>query len=292
MTGIDAPPYAYAAFIDEAGDPGLKRVRPLDSDGSSEWLMVAAVVIRAENEPQLRTWVQGLLTSLGSHQMRDLHFAKLSPTRKLAVCAYLAGLPVRCFVICSNKQNMRGHRNLLAEQIPSDNWFYCWLTRLLLERVTHFVRHKGLADGGGQRLVKLIFSERGGLSYPQMNAYFDWLRSKGENQFLRAGTLAFETFDRRLMEIRNHASDDGLKLPDIVASAFFKAADIHNTRQCDPRFALALRERMGRWPFVDGQIAGYGVKLMPGWKPRNVQAEQLEVFERYGYPDQWWANSL
>jgi hypothetical protein len=291
MTQSDSPPYSYVAFIDEAGDPGLKRVRPLDPEGSSEWLMVAGVVIRAEHEVHLRPWIQELHESLGNHQMRDLHFAKLSPTRKLAVCTYVAGLPVRCFVVCSNKQNMKGHRNPLAEQIPSDNWFYCWMTRLLLERVTHFVRNKGIADGGGERLLKLVFSERGGLSYSQMNAYFDWLRAKGDNQVLKWGNLAYETFDRRLMEIRNHAGHDGLKLPDIVASAFFKGADVHNTLDCDPRFALALKDRMARWPMnSSGQIAGYGVKLMPTWKKLNCQPEQLKIFKDYGYPQQWWAD--
>lgn len=287
---ISSPSYSYVTYIDEAGDPGLKRVKPLDVQGSSEWLMVAAVVIRAEYEGEVEGWISDLTASLGSHQMRDLHFAKLSPTRKLAVCAYLAGKPVRCFVVCSNKQNMRGHRNPLAEKIPSDNWFYCWMTRLLLERVTHFVEHRSQADHGETRLMKLIFSERGGLSYSQMNAYFDWLRFKGDNQVLKLGNLSYDTFHRDLMFIQNHAGHAGLKMPDIVASAFFKGADIHDTRSCDPRFAKALESRMGRWPDQrSGQISGYGVKLMPGWKTLSVQPPQLEIFKHYGYPAQWWS---
>ncbi|MBB5745213.1 hypothetical protein [Brevundimonas variabilis] len=184
---------------------------------------------------------------------------------------------------------MRGHRNPLAEQIPSDNWFYCWMTRLLLERVTHFIERRSQVDFQETRLVKMIFSERGGLSYSQMNAYFDWLRVKGDNQVLKAGNLSYGTFHRQLMEIKNHAGHDGLKLPDIVASAFFKAADIYDTRACDPRFAIALRPRMATAnDKVGGVIAGYGVKLMPGWKVK-AEPEQLEVFRQYGYPEQWWA---
>lgn len=139
--------------------------------------------------------------------------------------------------------------------------------------------------------VKLVYSERGGLSYEQLNAYYKWLSYKGDRQFLPLGNLQYDTLDMRLLEVRNHAADDGLKLPDSVASAFFKAADIHNTRACDPMFALALRSRMARWPEPDGKIAGYGVKLMPKWSEavRLTQPEQLEVFRAYGYPDQWWA---
>lgn len=289
MLSNQRPAYSYITYIDEAGDPGLRRVKPDDNPGSSEWLMVSAVVVRAENEAEVSNWISDLMRSLDSHQMRDLHFAKLSPARKLAACAYLSKLPVRCFVVCSNKRNMRGHRNPLAEKIPSDNWFYCWMTRLLLERVTHFVAGRSLVDFGEPRFTKLTFSERGGLSYSQMNAYFDWLRIKGDNQVLKAGNLFYETFHRDLMEIKNHAGHDGLKMPDIVASAFFKAADIYDTRACDPQFALALKPRMARaGDKSTGKIAGYGVKLMPGWSVR-AQPEQLEVFREYGYPEQWWA---
>ena len=40
--------YGYIAFIDEAGDPGLNRVRPIDENGASEWLVLSAVVMRAK----------------------------------------------------------------------------------------------------------------------------------------------------------------------------------------------------------------------------------------------------
>jgi len=282
--------YDYVAFIDEAGDPGLKRVKPDDVTGSSEWMMVSAVVMRAEHEAAVGGWIAEIMERLNSHQMRTLHFAKLSPTRKMTCCEYVADLPVRCFVICSNKRNMKGHRNTAAERIPSDNWFYCWLSRMLLERVTHFVGAQARKDFNEPRMVKLVFSERGGLSYTQMNAYFDWLRFKGANQVLTAGNLTYDVFHRQLMEIHNHARHDGLKLPDIVASAFFKAADKHDTGACDPRFAWALSPRMARWPDNrGGQIAGYGVKLMPSWSTVRADPDQLEIFKRYGYPDQWWS---
>jgi hypothetical protein len=236
-----APDYHYVAYIDESGDPGIRKVKPLDRPGSSEWLIVSAVVVAASREPEVADWVAELTASMNSRQMRDLHFQKLSPARKLLACAYLAERPVRCFVVASNKQNMRGWKNPWAEKIPSDNWFYCWMTRLLLERVTHWVKCRSLADHGAAKRVKLVYSERGGLSYGQLNAYYQWLRNKGDNQFLTLGNLEYETIDMRLMEVLNHAGHDGLKLPDIVASAFFKAADVHDTGGCDPTFARALR---------------------------------------------------
>lgn len=289
----DAPSYSYVAYIDESGDPGIKRVKPIDRPGSSEWLMLSAVVVAAEREPEIDGWIADLTAKMNSRQMRDIHFAKLSPYRKLQACEHVAQLPVRCFVTASNKQNMRGWSNPWAEQIPSDNWFYCWMTRLLIERVTHWVRARSLAEHNEVRKVKLVFSERGGLSYTQINAYYEWLRSKGDNQFLPLGNIAYDTISMNLLEVHNHAGHNGLKLPDIVASAFFKGADIHDTGAIDPSFALALRPRMARWPDTSGgQISGYGVKLMPGYGKlkKKVHPSQLELFSKFGYPSQWWAD--
>lgn len=289
-SGGAAPDYDYVAYIDESGDPGIKTVRPIDPNGSSEWLMVSAVVVAAKREPEISGWISEMMAAMNSRQMRDIHFAKLSPERKLIACQRVASLPVRCFVVASNKQNMRGHRNLRAEKISSDNWFYCWLTRLLLERVTHWVKEHSLAEYGEIRRVKLVFSERGGLSYSQMNAYYHWLKAKGDNQYLRRGNIAYDTIHMQLMEVINHTAHDGLKLPDIVASAFFKAADIHHTRGCDPRFAMALEARMARWPDKrSGLAAGYGVKLMPGYGAlrHKVKNRQRDVFRHFGYPREW-----
>lgn len=290
MSGNDPPEYRYVAYIDESGDPGIKRVKPVDVPGSSEWLMLGGVVISADREAEVSGWVKDLMAKMDSHQMREFHFQKLSPARKLIACQHLADLPLRCFAVASNKQNMRGYRNQNAETIPSQNWFYCWMTRVILERITHWVKARSLADHGAVHKVKLVFSERGGLRYSQMNAYFQWLRYQGDNRFLKAGGLEHDVLDMRLMEVHNHSQHDGLKLPDVVASAFFKAADHWDTGGCDPQFAEALRPRLARWPEPDGMFAGYGIKLWPKYRElrRCVRPDQLAIFERYGYPRQWW----
>ena len=292
MSSFDPPEYKYVAYIDESGDPGLKRVKPIDKPGSSEWLVLSAVITAASREPEVTPWAAELMASMNSHQMRDLHFQKLSPARKLLACQHVATKPVRCFVVASNKQNMRGWKNPFAEKIPSDNWFYCWMTRLLLERLTHWVKARSVAEYGSPQRVKLVFSERGGLSYAQLKAYFLWLGYKGDNQYLKLGNLEYDVIHHRLMEVHNHLGHDGLKLPDIVASAFFKACDVHDTGARDVSFAEALKPRMARPPnSTSTMISGYGVKLMPGLASLKdrVKPEQLEIFRSYGYPAQWWA---
>ena len=41
------PPIGYIAYIDEAGDDGIKKIRTEAESGASEWLVISAVVIHA-----------------------------------------------------------------------------------------------------------------------------------------------------------------------------------------------------------------------------------------------------
>jgi hypothetical protein len=270
-------------------------VRPRTPGGASEWIIVAGAVIQAEAEPEVRRWVAEMMRAINSHQLRDIHFRKLKPDKKALVSGFLAQQKVRLFAVASNKQNMQGHHNPLAAQIPSDNWFYCWLTRVLLERITDFVLDHSVKRYGSPKLVKLEYSERGGLSYSQMHAYYEWINIKSGGGkiplFLPWGKVTFDVMHRDLMRVYNHLERDGLKLPDIVASAFFKAVELDDAGNCDTSYAKLLKPVMAKAP-NSGQIGGYGVKLMPNWRTLNqfkVPEKQREIFRFYGYPSNcWW----
>jgi uncharacterized protein DUF3800 len=288
---MNSVPYGYVAYIDEAGDPGLRRVKPLDANGSSEWLILSAVVIGAPNEKNIAPWRNDILREIKS-QRKDLHFTDLKPWNKRIACTEIAKLPLRCFVVCSNKKNMRGYKNPFAAIHPAPNWFYAWLSRLLLERVTYFVREKSLEQHREIKKVRLEFSSRGGLDRFGLTSYFNWLQLQSEEgkNFLPLGNLIWETIDRDLMFIFPHKQRAGLQLADTIASAFFKACDCVDTGACDPQFAKLLDPRMCRDPDgYEGATSGYSVKLMPAFNSANLLPAQAEIFSYYGYPRQWWA---
>ena len=114
-----APEPYYLAFIDEAGDPGLNTVRPIDAAGGKEWLCLGAVVIRAARSSDVSEWVHSILLKAGGSNHSDLHYRNLPNFRRRLVCSELAKLPVRAFVLASNKKNMRRYRNPRAERIGS-----------------------------------------------------------------------------------------------------------------------------------------------------------------------------
>jgi hypothetical protein len=146
----------YVAYIDESGDEGPRRVRPLHVDGSSEWFVISAVLVQIDRDKEMVRRVRAIRSGLKNIQRPDIHYRHLSPPNKRLVCTAIAKLPLRCFVVMSNKKNMQGYPNPFAEKVPARNWFYCWMTRLLLERITGYCASRTKRDWNevhGQRVT-------------------------------------------------------------------------------------------------------------------------------------------
>ncbi|MET0241408.1 MAG: DUF3800 domain-containing protein [Sphingobium sp.] len=280
--------YGYVAYVDEAGDPGLKRVRPIDPNGASEWLILSAVIMRAKWEDDVVSWVDDIRTGLGIRQRRDLHYRTLSPTRKVAATTAVATLPLRGFVICSNKKNMRGHENKNAAKIPSQEWFYNWCVRLLLERVTHFCADRTMHDHGRMLPIKIEFSRRGGHRYSQTRAYSLYLdhQRKAGSTFLDKRLVRTDMLSTDLMEDHPHDSRAGLQIADLIASAFYQASDCLGPGFWDVDPAKALLPIMAS---QNGSKIDCGVSLQPTppWKA-NLTRDQQQIFEHYGYSFARW----
>ena len=293
MTGDPYKPDCdYVAYVDEAGDPGLKRLRPKHPKGSSEWFVLSGVVISKVHEMPLRNWVAGMIEATGRTQRKDLHFRALHEGHKALVCRMLAARQVRCFVIASYKKSLQNWpHNPVLPLMRNQDWLYSFLSRYLLERVTHFVADHSRRKFGSVKRVKVVFSERGGLNVGQICAYLDKLKhqTRGGKVILNRGNLEWEAFHMALMHRANHRVSAGLQLADIVASSFFTACDQYNTLNCDPSFALALRDRMARVPDRrSGLVAGYGLKVLPKFRPEQWLPIQAQIFRECGYPKEWW----
>lgn len=272
---------SYVAYIDESGDDGVASVRPVDPNGASEWFVLSALVVRVEAQRET-VWVRDILKQLRLEQRRTLHFQPLDDWRRTLVCSKIAELPVRCFAVISNKANMHGYRNSKAEAASvtaGRTWFYWWMTRLLLERVTDFCEQRSHRDYGEPRLVRLEFARRKGLRYAHLQAYLSWLRmqSKANALFLRRGDLKWSVVDpiNQIAAIDN-SERAGLQLSDSIASAFYQAV---NGPSPDISPAAALKPRMARGR--NGEVFEYGLKLMPDNFLARATAEQRQIFDHY-----------
>jgi Protein of unknown function (DUF3800) len=281
------PPYYYIAFIDEAGDPGISRVKPIDPTGGSEWLVIGGVVIEARRELEPVQWVRSLLTNVGLGQRRELHFRDLAEWRKPLVCQEAATRPLRIFAMLSNKKNMRGHTNPRAEAkanpLTSKQYFYNYCVRLILERITDYCYRHSMRFYGEPRRVKIIFSQRGGHSYGHTIAYSEILKiqSRAESTFLNKRTINWQMVDLKLFEVLEHKANAGLQLADVVASSFYQAVDVLPPANWNPSYAKLLKPRIAT---EHSFYRDYGVAFQPTPPHRaNLLKDQKEIFEFYGY---------
>lgn len=291
------PGYEYVAYIDEAGDLGLKRLRPKVPHGASEWFVLAGVVMSRENEMAARTWVQDMLDFTRGKQLlgqrQSLHFRNLSDDHKSLVCKALAALPVRCFVIASHKKSLQAWRPSSGlVHMNNRDWYYNFMSRCILERITRFVAKHSKTHHGAVKRLKVVFSERNGLNTGQIGVYLERLKNQTRHgtMVLKRGNLEWDTFDFSLLRRANHNVSAGLQLVDIVASSFFRACDQYSTNDCDPRFAASLSDVMARdSDAMSGLVAGFGLKVLPKFQPEDWLPVQSKIFAYFGYPKEWWA---
>jgi Protein of unknown function (DUF3800) len=266
----------------------LTKVRPIDDNGASEWLVISAVVMKASREADVLNWTTAIRQNLGIRQRTHLHYCVMSPTRKLSASHQIAQLPLRGFAICSNKKNMRGYTNIRAAKIPSQQWFYNCCLRLVLERVTAFCESRTMADYKERRPVKIEFSERGGHRYSQTSAYHYYLglQQEGNKVYLQKRQPAARMLNWDLMEVHAHQNRAELQLADCVASAFYQATDCLGPGQWNVEPAKALKAIMAR---ENGNYKNFGVALFPtpAWKG-ELAPDQRHIFENYGYDFARW----
>jgi Protein of unknown function (DUF3800) len=278
--------YGFVAYIDESGDDGLRCVRPKYPDGSSEWFVLSAVVVRASNENAVGRWHRGILEKFEQPQRRDIHYRRLADAKKTIACHEIACAALRCFVVMSNKKNIEGYRN--DRCYPEKNYLYWWMTRLLLERVTKFCAKWSQRLYQQPRPIKMIFSERGGMSYDRLISYLNLIRFQTEagNLYLKTGKLDWSVVDLRSIYVMAHANEAGLQFADVVAGAFYQSVTLDGKRPCRAEYAKILVPRLYRGPRA--AIINFGLKPMPKLQHMKLEPRQREIFDHVGFPQGGW----
>lgn len=214
----------YVAYIDEAGDDGIKAPNARLSN-TSQWMIISAVVMKVSNEEQVLKDFRSAVASLDQHQMTHLHFRKLNNEKKNIICKKIADMKLRAFVVLSHKRNMIGRRNLNAEKsmVNKTARFYCWMTRLLIEKVSEYCGRRTLKDYNEERTIRFEFSDRGGVDINGIRSYYSYLREQSATgtMFINQFDLDWSVIDVNEMYIHPNKMRIGLQIADVVASAFF-----------------------------------------------------------------------
>jgi hypothetical protein len=280
--GSSMPSVGYIAYIDEAGDDGLTKIRTPERRGASEWMIISAILIKASRENEVLGWTKNIINQLKQHQTSQIHYYKLPYDKKLFVCSQLASLHVRVFSVISHKRNMQGYKNIRAEmaKVNRTAYFYCWMTHLLLERVTAYCGRRTIKDYGEARPIRFEFSDRGGVKIEDIKAYYRYIMAQSRMGMLYNPRfdLDWTVVDPNEMYSYPNSMRAGLQLADIAASSFYGGLELANDGTTKPEPAKLLLPRI--CPDQKSKRYGFGVKLMPVWVP-NLPPEQADLINFY-----------
>jgi hypothetical protein len=275
----------YIVYLDEAGDFGLRNVAPIDPRGASEWLIMGAAVVRKENEHRVPEWLAAIRREAKNSQAIDLHFRTLSARQKLIICKKVGELEMRFFVVISNKRNLRHHKNPSANNISKHkHWFYWWMSRLILERITDFCAARNELHGTPGRTLQIEFSRRKDLKRHEFTDYFTRLWTQGDGAFLNKRSINWSVFDFNGVHFFDHETRAGLQFADVVASSFFQAVNTNPQGSCCSDYAKLLEPRIHR--NAKGVALNDGFTVWPySLASLGLTEDQKEIFRHYGFPE-------
>jgi hypothetical protein len=254
--------HTFVAYIDEAGDEGFDFPEP-GINGTSRWFILSAAVIRAVNDLQVVKITGRVKTALRKDTRATLHFRDMSHDQRIVFCREIVGSPVRLISILIHKPWIQ--RTALFRQ---KNKLYNYATRILIERIS-WLCHEAFATDEvkvGNGKVKLVFSNRGGLSYTDITTYLDTLAFIADVENVQINWTAI---DPRLIAPMPHNKSAGLQIADAAASAAFKALQPNSHGFREERYARELRPNYYR---RNARLLGYGLKLWPD-PPKDSDAD-------------------
>ena len=179
---------------------------------------------------------------------QPLHFKNLKHNQRIVAASVLSKKFIRATSILAYKPIIP------AGIYNTKNQLYFYLTRYLIERVSWLCRdlRRMVTEGDGR--VKIVFSRRGGMSYPDFQAYLGRLQT---DQTVR---IHWPVIDIVGVEALDHPRRAGLQLADIIASSFGAAVEPNLFGNCEWRYAETLK------PVIyhrKHNYFSYGVKAFP-----------------------------
>lgn len=230
-------------YIDEAGDRGT-------ASGSSRYFVVAALIVDDADDARLREELLRLKQTLGRKTSDVLHFRNLTHSQKIKACQEIAAFSVQRFtsvVLCKRTLSTPFPGGGLA-YITQPDPMYLWAIRLLLERVSWFIRE----SGGDTSIVTFAHLKR--FKASKLHEYREALRATSTQ-------VHWPSFEGHEFRLSAPGQTEILQLADSCASALFKAVEPDNFGNCEPRYLAELRPIIYRRP--PGAVTSYGLKVFP-----------------------------
>lgn len=198
---------------------------------------------------------------------RSIHFADFNHGQKRAACGVLQNKPLRFISVICHKPSLN------PDNFVEKNQLYFYLCRYVIERLSWLCRdnRRNVPEGDGR--AKIIFSRRGGMSYPDFQTYMRRLQVSHEGS-----SIHWPIIDIEAIEAKDHSRDAGLQLADCGASATANAFEHDKYGNVESQYLHLLRRKVYE---RSSNFLSYGLKFHPshGDVPLDgQQALSLQVF--------------
>ncbi|QND54160.1 DUF3800 domain-containing protein [Phyllobacterium sp. 628] len=234
---------------------------------------MGACIVRNDNDKLLPSWRDEILRQFPQKRTLDLHFRDLKHDQRVQTCLMLAQKPIGACVVASNKITLLTHPK--REIFKQKQHLYNYLTRFLLERLTHACKRKSEIEDDGSASLKVVFSRRRGTDYHAMREYLEFLRD-GREVMTPVRTINWDVLSPSDIAVENHSKRAGLQIADVFTSALWHAIEPNRYGFCESRYARSLAVRLIK---TNGQRLNYGLTLVPPFGKSPLNDEQKEFIE-------------
>ncbi len=234
---------AWRVYVDEAGDRGI-------SAASSAHFVVSAIIVRDTADATVRQELNALRVALGRKSGQTLHFQKFSHSQRLKAAQDIAGSSIAAIsnvILCKRGFNQPLPAGNMA-YITNADPMYLWAIRLLLERISWYIRD----NGGGD--AKVTFAHVRRFPAHKLHDY----RSALE---LSPTEIHWPAFNGHAFRIDAPDKIELLQCADTAASALFRAVEPDEYGNVERRYLDELRPKLYRRGAA--MVTSYGLKVFP-----------------------------
>ncbi len=235
----------YSVYIDEAGDRGMK-------PASSAHFAVSAIIVAHGLDAQVRKELAILSQQLGRHPGQVLHFRNLTHSQKLKATQAIAASSIAAItnvIICKRHLGAAASApSGTAAYIARPDPMYLWALRLLLERVSWWIRD----HGNGTSIV--TFAHIKNFQAQKLHNYRTALEMSQTN-------IHWPSFHGHPFRFGGMAAIQLLQFADSTASTLYAAIEPDQFGNVEDRYLRNIATKLYR--YGNSAVTGYGLKVFP-----------------------------
>lgn len=210
---------------------------------------MSAIIVRDSNDATVRAELAAAKGTIGLPPTSEVHFRKLNHGRKVRLCDEVSNFSIAAatnVIVC--KRRLQPFPGGGMPYISQPDPLYLWACRLLLERVSWYIRD----NGGGTSIVTFAHLTR--FKAQKLHDYRNAL-------FHSVTSIHWPSFDGHPFRFNYPVKLDMLQVADVMASGLYKAVEPDQYGVLETRYLSELSPILYR--YGASSITSYGLKTFP-----------------------------